>query len=194
MKEFPDELRLFKRDGLPAEIAFLRASYPPSGWTTHANYGELSAFWLKVHESLTAQGKALQQAIRDFRVGPEEAADFQQRLMPRLGQYLQHVEGHHQIEDAHYFPRFRVLDKRMAVGFDLLENDHEVIHKRLLATADSARAFMTALAGSRDNARWAADGFAVNADRLLVLLEQHLADEEDLVIPAMLEHGERPLR
>mgnify|MGYP000181423240 CR=1 FL=1 len=35
--------------------------------------------------------------------------------------------------------------------------------------------------------------YAAASDRLLDLLIRHLADEEDLVIPAMLEHGERSL-
>ncbi|WP_423820635.1 hemerythrin domain-containing protein [Salinisphaera sp. SPP-AMP-43] len=194
VNEIPEKLRLGNRDRLPAEIAFLRERYPSSGWTVHSNYGELSAFWLSVHERLKAQGHALQQAIREFREGAEQAAVFRQRFMPRLGEYLQHVEGHHQIEDRHYFPRFRRLDRRMVAGFELLENDHDIIHERLVASADSARALMDALARDRDSARRAADAFAARADRLLILLDQHLDDEEDLVIPAMLEHGERPLR
>jgi hemerythrin-like domain-containing protein len=194
MQKFPEELRLPNRSALPVEIAYLRERYPEPQWRTHGNYGELAAFWLQVHDALRAQGRALQQATLAFREGQEDASRFQHYFMPRLGQYLQHLEGHHHIEDAHYFPRFRGLDQRMVYGFDLLENDHEIIHDALIASAEQARAFMEALAGGDDAARRGADVYADSADRLLALLERHLADEEELVIPAVLEHSERPLR
>jgi len=169
-----DNLRLTNRHGLAAEMAYLRDSYPQAEWHAHAhaNYGELSAFWLQVHASLRTQGRALQDITLAFRSDNESATVFQQRFVPQLNQYLQPPEGHHHIEDALYFPRFRQLDKRMVAGFDLLENDHHIIHDSVIRTADQ---------------------HAAAADELLVLLDRHLDDEEDLVIPAMLEHGERPL-
>ena len=57
----------------------------------------------------------------------------------------------------------------------------------------AARALLQALAQDRDAQRRAAQAYGGAADRLLDLLGRHLADEEDLVIPAMLEHGERSL-
>ena len=79
----------------------------------------------------------------------------------------------------------------MVAGFDLLETDHGVIHEALLASADGARELLTAMARDDDTRRRAADAYANRADALLALLLRHLADEEDLVIPAMLAHGER---
>ncbi len=194
MTSFTHELLLPNRHDLPSQIAFLRDRYPPDSWRQHDNYGELAAFWLQVHASLKAHGSALQQATTAFREQAWDAARFQQFLAPRLGHYLEHLEGHHHIEDAHYFPRFRLLDRRMVLGFDLLENDHDVIHDSVLATASTGRDLVHSLARNQDAARRAADAYADRADQLLLLLERHLADEEDLVIPAMLEYGERPLR
>ncbi|MDA3919781.1 MAG: hemerythrin domain-containing protein [Salinisphaera sp.] len=194
MHNFPEALLLPNRLALPAEIAYLRDKYPMPQWRAHANYGELAAFWLQIHDALREQGRVLQQATLDFREGRSDATRFQRYFMPRLGQYLQHLEGHHHIEDAHYFPRFRGLDPRMVYGFDLLENDHEIIHDALLGTADSARTFRQDLARGHNAARHSADTYADTADRLLALLEQHLGDEEELVIPGVLEHSERPLR
>ncbi|AWN17197.1 hemerythrin domain-containing protein [Salinisphaera sp. LB1] len=195
MHDISEALRLPNRETLPPEIAFLRERYPKSRWQVHENYGELAAFWLEVHDSLRAQGGALQRMAREFREGERGGATaFQRTFMPRLGHYLQHLEGHHHIEDAHYFPRVRALDRRMRVGFDLLENDHEIIQAAVLHAADSARALMQALARGEDAGRFAADDYIADADRLLALLAQHLTDEEDLVIPGMLEYTERPLR
>ena len=190
----PPPLALPVRDGLPCEIAYLREQYPVGTWSTHRNYGELCAFWQHVHESLRMQGRALQQATARLRSGDDDPKSFQAGFAPRLSAYLQHLEGHHHIEDMQYFPRFRRLDRRMTAGFDLLENDHEIIHDTLLACAASARGLMQSLARGRDASRYAADAYADDADRLLTLLDRHLSDEEDLIIPAMLEHGERPVR
>ncbi len=187
------ELLLPNRTGLPPEVAYLREKHPEPTWRGHKNFGEMSDFWLYVHESLREHGGHLKQATHAFREGAVEAAGFQRFFAPRLRQFLQHLEGHHGIEDQQYFPRFRALDKRMIVGFDLLENDHAIIHEKLSASAQSGQALITALAKGGDAARRAADAYADNSDVLLDWLLRHLADEEDLVIPAILEHAERAI-
>lgn len=187
----PATLLLPVRTGLPDAIAFLRDAHPKPRWQHHANYGALAAFWLQVHDTLRAHGRQLQQATRDLQDGRRDAADFQRFFVPALNGFLQHLDGHHRIEDVAYFPRFRMLDRRMAAGFDLLENDHALIHEALLASADGARQLLAVLDRSQDARRRAADVYAARSGHLLALLLRHLEDEEDLVIPAMLEHGER---
>ena len=129
------DLSLETRAGLPETIAYLRSSFSQSDWRNHPNFGELSAFWLQVHDHLRGQGTALSQATADYREGRLESGRFRQFFAPTLSQFLQHLNGHHQIEDHLYFPRFRPLDPRMVAGFDLLERDHQLIHEALLATA-----------------------------------------------------------
>lgn len=190
----PVDLALATRSGLPDEIAYLREAHPQPRWRGHANFGEMAAFWLGVHDSLRGHGAQLAEATEAFREGRWPAADFQRVFVPNLNQYLQHLNGHHQIEDSAYFPRFRALDPRMVAGFDLLESDHAVIHDRLLATVGKARGLLQALAGAdADARRHAVDGYAAASQDLLALLTRHLADEEDLVIPAILAHGERSI-
>jgi hypothetical protein len=190
----PVDLQLVTRSGLPDDIAYLRGAYPQVQWRSHANFGEMAAFWLGVHDSLRGHGRQLAQATQAFRDGQWSSGEFQRFFVPNLNQYLQHLNGHHQIEDSAYFPRFRALDPRMVAGFDLLEADHALIHDRLLASVDSARRLLQALAGSDDDQRRrAADDYAAASDDLLALLLRHLSDEEDLVIPAILAHGERSI-
>jgi hypothetical protein len=81
----------------------------------------------------------------------------------------------------------------MAAGFDILEHDHGLIYLQLLASVGSARELLAALPQGGDEQRRAIDGYAAASGGLLELLVRHLADEEDLVIPAILEHGERSL-
>ena len=190
----PVGLELAARSGLPDDIAYLRGAYPQPQWKSHANFGEMTAFWLHVHDSLRGHGAQLAEATRAFRDGRWPAGEFQRFFVPNLNQYLQHLNGHHQIEDSAYFPRFRALDPRMVAGFDLLESDHAVVHVRLLATVDSARGLLQALAVADDDARRrAVDAYAAASGDLLALLTRHLADEEDLVIPAILAHSERSI-
>jgi len=188
------DVQLPTRGGLPDDIAYLRAAYPRARWRGFANYGELAEFWLQVHAGLRSQGAQLKQAADAFAQGAWPAgADFPSVFAPRFNQFMGHLNGHHQIEDSAYFPRFRALDPRMAAGFAILEADHRLIHEQIVASVDAARALLRALAQDRDTQRRAAQAYGGAADRLLDLLGRHLADEEDLVIPAMLEHGERSL-
>jgi hemerythrin-like domain-containing protein len=184
-------LALESRSALPDDIAYLRAPYPRAGWREHLNFGELSNFWLQVHDHLRKQGGHLEQLTTEFREGRANALHYRNAFVPGLSHFLQHLNGHHQIEDLHYFPKFRALDSRMAAGFDLLDQDHRRIHDALLASAGAANQFLSSFERGQDALRHAGDAYAGQADRLLSLLLRHLADEEDLVIPAMLHHGER---
>jgi hypothetical protein len=190
----PADLKLPTRRGLPDDIAYLRTAFPRTTWRGLANYGEMAGFWLQIHDSLRRQGGELKQVTDAFGQGQWPAgADFPSIFVPRVNQFMGHLNGHHQIEDSAYFPRFRALDPRMGMGFAILEADHRLIHEQMVASVDAARALLQALAQGGDAQRRAADAYSGATDRLLDLLERHLADEEDLVIPAMLEHGERSL-
>jgi iron-sulfur cluster repair protein YtfE (RIC family) len=192
MAQSLDDLRLDLRDGLSDDIAYLRAAYPKGDWRAHANFGDMAGFWLHVHDSLRHHGAQLDRLTRSFQTGPGQAGDFQRAFVPGINQFLSHLNGHHQIEDSAYFPKFRALDPRMEAGFGLLEADHALIHEQLLASVDTARAMVQAL-GSGGDPRQATDAYAAASARLLDLLMRHLADEEDLVIPAILRHGERSI-
>ncbi|MEP9402239.1 hemerythrin domain-containing protein [Sphingomonas sp. VNH70] len=183
---------LATRVGIGDDIAYLRPAHPQPGWRAHANFGQLADFWLHVHASLKGEAAAVAATLAALRAGRLDPAGFQRRFVGELNRFLQHLDAHHRIEDQAYFPKFRALDPRMARGFDLLDADHHAIHAALVANADAARTLLAALHGS-DAVDRAADGYAAQSDALLAMLTRHLADEEDLVIPAMLEHGERVL-
>jgi len=189
----PADLLLPVRTGLPGEIAYLREVHPQPLWRGHANYGEMADFWLQVHHSLREHGRELAAATEALREGRSDAAGFEPLFVPRFNHFIQHLHGHHQIEDSAYFPRFRALDPRMAAGFDILEHDHGLIHLQLLASVGSARELLAALPQGGEEQRRAVDAYAAASGQLLALLMRHLSDEEDLVIPAILEHGERSL-
>jgi len=106
--------------------------------------------------------------------------------------FLSHLQGHHSIEDDHYFPRFKAADKRLASGFDVLETDHYLLHEGMNEITEKFNAFASSVRSSKKAAvhQRAADSYMASADLFFKRMLQHLADEEDLIIPLMLEQGQ----
>ena len=138
--------------------------------------------------------RRMQDALSQHREGRVELDPFRRWFAPRLDFFLRELEGHHQIEDHHYFPVFQRAEARLAHGFDLLEIDHEVIHQDLMAVAETANRFLAMEAAARKLAveRGAPRGRRLcRGERAAVRrLIRHLADEEDLIIPLILDRGE----
>jgi hypothetical protein len=182
---------LDSRSGLPDSFAYLRATYPQASWQQHGNFGGLASHWLQIHDALRAQGAQLLQATDEFRAGGRNAWAFRRYFAPRNARFLEHLKAHHHGEDYYYFPRFRALDQRMVAGFDLLEGDHKTIHEAIIAAENSAQTFLESIDLGADSSRRAADSYSTDSDLLRGLLFRHLADEEDLIVPALLHYGER---
>lgn len=186
-------LSLGERSGLPPELTFLLDRYPRDDWQAHANLGAMAQFWLKRHDMFRDLGQTLTSLVGDYREERADARKFANAFIPRLQFFLQELHGHHHIEDAHYFPVFAKAERRLKPGFDLLDSDHHVIHDALEANAEQANAFLSKLGSGRDAARFAADAYADNIDTLVPLLLRHLHDEEDLIIPLILDRTEHGL-
>ncbi len=184
---------LQERVGWPPELRVLVERYPREAWAGHANLGALAQFWLDRHAEFRALGKALQEATQDFREAKLTPDEFRRFFAPRLQFFLQGLEGHHQIEDLQYFPIFRRAEPRLVKGFDVLEGDHEAIHAEMLRVVDSANGLLHAIDGDADALRAATDAYADTSGRLLASLVRHLDDEEDLIVPVILDQGERKL-
>ena len=81
---------------------------------------------------------------------------------------------------------------RLARGFDVLENDHHAIHADMAATAETANALLRALTQA-DALKRCGEAYAAASGALLTGLKRHLDDEEDLIVPLILERGEDAL-
>lgn len=182
------DLDLARRVGWPADLQVLLERYPREVWPAHPNLGATARFWLGRHDMFRELGGALSRASLEFREGRIEAGRYKAWFGRRLGFFLGELDGHHRIEDHAYFPLFRAADARLARGFDVLEGDHETIHHALERVAERANALIEA--GSGDGLMRAADAYADESDRLLTALLRHLADEEDLIVPLILERTE----
>ena len=138
-------------------------------------------------------GVLLTGGIADYREGRKDAREFAAFFAPRLNRFLGNLDGHHNVEDHHYFPVFAEAEPRLKRGFDILDGDHHLIHDALERNAETANAFLRALQESEDRQRFAADAYADENSRLIAMLKRHLDDEEDLIIPLILDRGDRDL-
>ena len=191
-----DDLALENRTGLPSDLRALVARYPRETWNGHANLGATARFWLERHGMFRELGETLTEALAARRDAVEtgdggDATSFVRFFAPRLQFFLRELDAHHHIEDNHYFPVFRGAERSLARGFDLLDADHHVIHEAIGRNAESANALLRAL--GRENERGASELHAKETATMLRLLLRHLDDEEDLIVPIILDRGEAAL-
>jgi len=165
--------------------------HPRETWLERADLGHTARFWLQRH----AMFRQLDAIIRDGTEAALQAEPDDPAFGPWLAHYLRvflgQLEEHHQVEDAYYFPVFRRVEPRLVAGFALLERDHEALHAAIGRIALRANAVL-----GRERVADARTGLARFHDSQTLLgrdLIQHLDDEEDLVVPLLLERGERIL-
>ena len=189
-----DDISLLEtREGLPDDLRFLAEQYPRGEWQAHSNIHGMAGFWLQRHDMFREMGVLLTGGIADYREGRKDAREFAAFFAPRLNRFLGNLDGHHNVEDHHYFPVFAKAEPRLKRGFDILDGDHHLIHDALERNAETANAFLRALQESEDRQRFAADAYADENSRLIAMLKRHLDDEEDLIIPLILDRGDRDL-
>lgn len=188
-----EALALARRAGWPDDLRVLIARYPREQWDAHANLGEMARFWLSRHVMFRELSAAIEAIAMQFRAGRLEPEEFARQFVPRLQFMLDQLNVHHQIEDLHYFPIFRDADPRLTRGFDVLEGDHHHIHGDMARTAETATALLRALRGDADKLRSCGDAYADASGALLTGLIRHLDDEEDLIVPLILDRGENAL-
>jgi iron-sulfur cluster repair protein YtfE (RIC family) len=188
-----DALALARRNGWPDDLRVLIARFPREQWQRHANLGEMARFWLSRHDMFRELAGMIRSIETQFRDGTLAPSEFPRQFVPRLQFLLQQLGVHHQIEDMHYFPIFRAADERLTRGFDVLEGDHHAIHADMAATADAANVLLRALSGDADELRRRGDDYAAASGALLKGLIRHLDDEEDLIVPLILDRGEDAL-
>ncbi|WP_458878534.1 hemerythrin domain-containing protein [Arenibacterium sp. CAU 1754] len=175
-----DTLELNQRAGLPDALRVLVTEIPREAWQAHPNFGGMVEFWLQRHMMFR---QILERMERDVQAHVDGHLDFK-AYAPRLSRYggmlLNELHGHHQIEDHHYFPRLVQLDRRIEAGFDLLEADHGAMDGLLHDMAGAANAV---LQGGE------AGVFSDRLDEFGTLLNRHLVDEEDIIVPVILKSG-----
>jgi len=176
------------RKGLPDTLRLLLDEYPRERWESHRNFDGLTRFWLDRHLAFRRLLPMLQERARGI---IDRDAEPDPRMLVRLaGSLINDLQGHHQIEDHHYFPMLAQTEPRLEHGFTLLDADHHALDAHLHALADHTNAVLRAL---RDGAppREAAARLDAALTPFEGFLDRHLSDEEELVVPIILHHAIR---
>jgi hemerythrin-like domain-containing protein len=188
MRDAPEGLALPERAGLPEPLRVLLADYPREAWERDPGFSGLIRFWLDRHmmfREIAARLTDETRAALDGRLAPEHHA----RVLSRLGGlFVNELHTHHHVEDTHYFPVIARHDARLQTGFAMLDADHHALDAELAAFVERANAALRAEAAARHDA---AGRFLDGLEGFAPLLERHLTDEEDLVVPILLRHGDR---
>jgi len=175
-----DMLALGVRGGLPDALRVLAREFPKTGWQTHPNFGQMVEFWPQRHAMFRQLLDVLEsdvQAVADKQIDTEGYA---RRLSRFGGMLLNGLHEHHHIEDDHYFPRLVKLDARLEQGFALLYADHNAMDELLQNMANGANAVLQGGEPGR---------FADQLDEFGRLLNRHLTDEEEIIVPVILKTG-----
>ena len=183
---YPDPtLHLDLRSGLPDALTVLLRDYPRAGWEAHPGFDGLVRFWLDRHmmfRRLTGMLVEASEARLDAKMDPRQ---FKANLSRMGSMLVGELHGHHNIEDHHYFPILSAKDPRIAQGFEVLDADHHALDGLLNRYVEAANAALQA----PDSDTTAIGTFLKETRALDALLDRHLLDEEDLVVPVILKYG-----
>lgn len=184
-----DDLALARRTGLPDPLRVLVEKYPRLVWEGHPHFTELTRFWLDMHLNFRRMQGILETETESFLNRGREPAAYANGLAQVASRFLNELHGHHSIEDHHYFPLLKTLDARIAWGFDLLDADHQAMDGAIHRLAEATNAVLMAV---RDGtpAEAAAGELHGQLRSFGRMVDRHLIDEEELVVPVILDHPE----
>ncbi|NQW15199.1 MAG: hemerythrin domain-containing protein [Rhodobacter sp.] len=177
---------LTTRTGLPEHLRVLAELYPRTGWESHGNFNDLTRFWLDRHLMFRDVIAKLQTETMGFLDQPTDR--YGAILQRYTGFFLNQLHSHHGIEDQHYFPALIALDARIAPGFELLDGDHKALDGHINGLAERTNAVLAAL-NQGQAAKTEADALLTAQQAFERFLNRHLSDEEELVVPLILEYG-----
>lgn len=175
------------RTGLSAPIRAALPDWPRERWATTPGYGGFPAHFLGVHAGLRDAAALLSNridAVADAPVGARDALWRATDVTGLAAALTSHAHHHHDLEEANLFPWLASSRPAFARAMRLLDGDHRVLEETL------GRVEASAVRDARGAAREHDDrtlGEAVAAARdLSALLVRHLADEEEIAVPALL--------
>lgn len=182
------DLAFANRDGLPDALRILLAEYPRELWESDPGFDDLIRFWLDRHimfHRIVAEMLGDARKLVDAGLDP---AQYASRLSRYGGKFVNGLHEHHMIEDTHYFPKLATKDMRIESGFAILDKDHRDIDEHLNAFVSSANGILN-LRDKASEMRTLVGRFETEMMGLERLLDRHLNDEEELIVPVILKFG-----
>lgn len=187
-----DTVSLAEREKLPDALRVLLAEYPRDGWEADPGFDGLIRFWLDRHlmfRRIMGEMREATETVLDRSTSSEEFV----RMVSRYGgMFVNGLHEHHTIEDTYYFPKLAAKDPRITRGFEILDKDHHDIDAALTGFVAHANEVI-GLVADRDKLQDAAGAFHAELLGFEKLLDRHLVDEEELIVPVILRYGSADL-
>jgi iron-sulfur cluster repair protein YtfE (RIC family) len=189
-----DNFKLGARDGLPDDLLFLAKKHPRDSWRTKPGLAGTGEFWLANHDFFRQITARIATDLQQVQEKGETTYQTVPILNQLIGRLLSGLDGHHNVEDHHYFPAFQRAEPRLVRAFEILDADHEMIHTAIDELAASAHENLRKIGNAEgvmiSEQRFAVDALAKVMDRFRPTMLQHLNDEEEIVIPLILERAQ----
>ncbi|WP_367109713.1 hemerythrin domain-containing protein [uncultured Psychrobacter sp.] len=165
---------------LESDWLFLYEKLPPDQWFS-ADYAYKTSGWLKVHTNIRKRQRILTQISDAYMSGEFDWTEYRSQILKRINMHVLKLHQHHGVEDEGFFPEFVSMYPKLAPAFEILGHDHEYLNELL----DTLQAQNDQLARSDTEDKVLAKQLHDTLVAVTDLLQQHLTDEEDLVIPIL---------
>ena len=189
----PPDLALPLRRSLPDDLLDLLRRYPRDSWPDNPDVAGLAGFWLQRHQMFRELPALIGTATLRLREGLLTPAEFRPFFQRRVGLMLGQLDEHHNVEDYHYFPAFAAAAPKLKRGFEILDADHHAIHGAIESLGAQSEAFVAALKGQVSGKEGEVARKVDDLSGAIGVFERnllrHLDDEEDLIIPLILERA-----
>lgn len=177
------------RDGpLPDDMRILLEDYPRDDWEDHPHFHDQTKHWLGAHQMFRQLGQLMRKETENYLDKRRAPEDYAGRLSYYGDAMVRNLHGHHHWEDHSFFPELSAADARFDAGLEVLEKDHVVLDGILDDFTSKANRVLKLIQLDEKDARDAAGHLHGIAQGIEALLQRHLADEEDLVVPIILHH------
>jgi len=176
-----------KRKGLPSSVQETLLESTRSEWKDHPRFGGKANFFMTIHRELLDGSAQLSRGIEkllDVPASDVSEAVSQMNMLPFSKGLIDLAHRHHEIEDHGYFPQFRLMYPELNRVLSLLDGDHKVLNSAL----DDTQVALNQLNGPVITRDQLADLHA-GGQALENILNRHIWDEEEVIIPIFLRHG-----
>ena len=165
---------------LEMDWLFLYNKLPPDQWFG-ADYAYKTSGWLKVHTNIRKRQRILVQISEAYISGEFDWSEYRSQILKRINMHVLKLHQHHGVEDEGFFPEFVSMYPKLAPAFEILGHDHEYLNELLY----KLQIQNDQLARSEIEDKALAEELHDTLVKVTALLQQHLTDEEDLVIPIL---------
>ena len=176
------------RPQMPEQARFLISDYPRETWPNHPNFAQKTQNWMGAHNGFRQLSSINKEICEDW---IDKNAD-DEKLIRYLGHYgdllIRNLHGHHSWEDRSFFPEIFAADPRAEVGLDTLESDHEELDQRLDDITTKANRVIKLATLAPKQIHEEIGELHQEFCALGTLLDRHLTDEKELIVPVILHY------